>query len=224
MRACLQNNIPEIAERVERVAWAVRTKYKQKATDALEATRGDLLRNTPKATGKMASGWRLKVIGGSPKGRTPIAGWVFNYWAEGGSRRYASRSFTAYARDFRTGQLMKGGSRRGEGPVAPRKMRIKTEGEKILRILEFGSQPHTIRAAHITAKGLPGSLRIPVWTTGSARAGSQVQDFIFRRKVQHPGTPAYKMIAKARLALRKRIRLVNRQVALVPDRVMRGRE
>lgn len=212
MRACLQNNIPEIAERVERVAWAVRTKYKQKATDALEATRGDLLRNTPKATGKMASGWRLRVIGGSPKGRTPIAGWVYNYWAEGGSRRYASRKFAARSTNLRTGR------------INTRRITLKTKGEKILRILEFGSQPHTIRAAHVTASGKPGMLRIPVWTTGSARAGSQVQEFIFRRKVEHKGTPAYKMIRKARLALRKRIRVVNRQVALVPDRVMRGRE
>ena len=86
-RVGLQNNIPEIISRIERVKWAVRTEYKKLFTGALEQTQTELMRTTPKRTGRMATGWRKRVIGGSPKGRVAMAGWVFNHWAEKGRNR-----------------------------------------------------------------------------------------------------------------------------------------
>ena len=118
----------------------------------------------------------------------------------------------------------------------------KVDGELILRILEFGSQPHTIEANHLTKSGRKGFLAFTpfekvgkvVWSGGSVRAGSEVGKFhsrsggqvggetIFVRKVQHPGTKPVGMIRRARMHLRERMRKVNLQVATIPQKVMRG--
>jgi len=206
MRAALKTNIPSIKSRMARVAWAVNAEFNPQITDALERSRANLILTTPRKTGKMAEGWLVRVIGGSAKGRTPTSGWVWNKYAEGSRWRYQSRAFVARARDMNTGHLMtpkvsEGGTRT-----------VKTDGRTVLRVLEFGSQPHTIRAAHITKKGLPGSLHF---------VGAGGED-VFVKKVEHPGTDPHNMIRNERIALRMRVKRILKKVGRVPQKVMRG--
>lgn len=201
VRAGLQNNIPEIISRIERVKWAVQSEYSSLFKGVLEQTRTELTQTTPKRSGRMATGWKVRTLGGQPKGRVAMAGWVYNYWAEKGKGRYQSQVFAGRRRDVDSGKLLRKGSKR------------KIDGALILRILEFGSRPHTIEAKHQTKAGRPGML---------AFVPSEGGETVFVRKVEHPGTSPVGMIRQARMHLRDRMRKVNLQVARVPQRVMRG--
>ena len=210
MRASIKMNIPEIKGRMDRVAWAVRSDFAGRAKSALEMSQANLKRTTPRRTRKMADGWRVNLVGNSKKGRVPVFGFVWNHNAEKGRWRYQSRDFKVRFSNIETGR------------INTRNRRIKTDGHKILSILEFGSQPHTIVAGHATAKGKPGFLRFKGWGVGSSRAGSQVSEFVFARKVEHPGYKGRGMIRIERIALRHRMKKVLRETAKVPQRVMRG--
>ena len=216
MRAALKNNIPVFRSRMSRVAWSIKADYKEKATNALEKSASNLRRTTPKNTGKMSNGWKARVIGGSPKGRVPIAGWVFNRWAEGSRWRYGARDFAARFTNLETGR------------INTRRTKVHTDGRTVLRVLEFGAAPHTIRAAHVTKDGKPGFLRFVSrnWGTGSTRAGSQIgsEQEVFVREVQHPGSKPHGMIRTERAVFRKRIKRINTEVDKVAQRVIDGRE
>ena len=225
MRAGLKNNIPEIKSRMARVAWATKAEYRERCDKALRDIRDYLMRMTPKSSGKMASGWQYRIIGGSKKGRAAVSGWIWNHWAEKGRWRYQSRSFTSHANystfsqtSARSGAQMS--SKKGDWALKSRKLKIKTDGRTVLKVLEFGSQPHTIRAAHLGKGGKPGYLRF--MSVGSKRAGSQIGGYVFAKKVEHPGTKPHAMIRKARVKFHIRIKEINGEVKRIPQKVMRG--
>jgi len=207
----LKNNIPEIAERLDRLLWAVESKYPEKMKNALEVARSRVQRRTPMDTGRMASGWRLRVMGGSKKGRVAVAGWIENHYAGRGRFRYKSRAFKARFTRLSTGR------------INTRSTRVKTDGRVVLRSLEYGARPHTIRAAHVTKKGKPGFLAFRVMGTGSARAGSQTDETIFVREVEHPGNIAYGMIRRTRADLLRDAKRVNRDTRRTLQRIWTGK-
>jgi len=212
LQALLQNEIPRIRSRLERVLWSVQTQYPQKIKGAMHETRNRVAARTPKSTGKMASGWKVKLYGGGPKSRVPVAGRIYNEFAHGKRRLYQSRKFKARFTKLSTGR------------INTKSTTIKTDGRTVLRVLEFGSSPHIIRAAHVTKSGKPGFLAFTPWTTGSSRAGSSMSGgVVFARVVRHPGTKPYGMIRWGRAHLRESVRKINAETGAQAKAIMAGR-
>lgn len=198
----LQNNIPVIKSRIKRLQAAAATDYTprmQKATRwALRLLKG----RTPKATGRMAEGWKLWEMTGSPKGRVPYAARLYNVYAEGQRWRYSSRRFAARSTNLETRR------------INTKRIAVRTDGRLVLRVLEFGSRPHIIRPAHVTASGKPGFLAfVP-------RGGSQT---VFTRMVRHPGTKPYGMIRLTTANLKGRVRVINKSFGQHAKRLLAGR-
>jgi len=199
VRVAIKNNFARIASRLRRIEVAAKSQYTQEITTLAKGIEQMLERETPSRTGKMASGWTSRVIGGSPKGRVPVAAWIWNEWAEKKRQKYGSRDFAIRFTNLETGR------------INTRRTKVKTDGATVLRVLEYGSTPHMIRPAHATAKGHPGMLRFEV-----------DGETVFARSVMHPGTRPYGMIRRARRDARKKLRQINEKVARTARQVLTG--
>lgn len=195
MRVSIQNNFPQMRGRLERFKLAARTTYREQMTGAIERADRNVRRMTPRSTGRMASGWRHKVIGGSAKGRVAVAGWVSNRFAEEDRFNYRRRRTHVDFSDLSSRE------------IGQRQETVPTDGKVVLAVLEYGSRPHLIR---------------PLSETGLLTFRGE-RGWVSTRLVTHPGTRAHGMIRRARVQLAMDIRLINRAVCREARRIVLGR-
>ncbi|NIT56084.1 MAG: hypothetical protein GWN00_07550 [Aliifodinibius sp.] len=164
---------------------------------------------TPKETGRMASGWKLWELVGSPKGRVPYAARIYNVFAETQRWRYKTRKFAARSISLETKR------------VNTKRIAVRTDGRLVLRVLEYGSRPHLIRPAHVTKKGQPGYLAFKPRIGGRSGALG-TGDTVFTRLVRHPGTKPYGMIRRTQINLEKDVRKINLDFAKHAEMLLAG--